>query len=50
MSKIHSPDDPAGEQNLDQQAGYNERECPMCGATCKKLPAHLRNNCEVTDG
>jgi hypothetical protein len=29
---------------------YPERECPMCGATCKDLPAHLRHSCEVTEG
>jgi len=47
MSGIDSGN-PNAAANSTEQSSYEERECPMCGATCKKLPAHLRNNCEVT--
>lgn len=28
-------------------AEYASHECPFCGATVKRLPEHLTNDCEV---
>jgi hypothetical protein len=35
--------DPTAGNNF---AEYQSRDCPFCGETCKKLPAHLLRHCE----
>jgi hypothetical protein len=44
---MSAPDDPNPTPGNNPDA-YGTHECPCCGATVKKLPDHLRHNCEAT--
>jgi len=51
MSGIDSGNTNAAQNGANNDGGeYDEQDCPLCGASVKLLPPHLRNDCDNATG